>query len=112
MEWKFRITDFINPDAFFGNHGCLSLHHAPEGSKRDVKTMVDEDREALKKAGKNGPYILMPHSMSALEAIYWSCTYPDEVKAILGLDMAVPDSYNQKGNGISELPFNKTGLRA
>ena len=78
------------------------------GLPRDVKTMVNEDREALKKAGENGPYILMPHSMSALEAIYWTSTYPDEIKAIIGLDMAVPDSYNEDSDNLSKLFFNKT----
>lgn len=63
------------------------------GFPRDVATMVEEDRLALKQAGQTAPYVLMPHSMSALEAIYWAHTYPDEVAAIVGLDMAVPESY-------------------
>ncbi len=60
---------------------------------RDVATMVEEDRAALAAAGEKAPYVLMPHSMSALEAIYWAYTYPDEVAGIIGLDMAVPASY-------------------
>ena len=60
---------------------------------RDVATLVEEDREALKKAGIELPYVLMPHSMSALEATYWADTYPEEVEKIIGLDMAVPDCY-------------------
>jgi hypothetical protein len=60
---------------------------------RDVKTLVEEDRKALKEVGVEAPYVLMPHSMSALEAIYWADTYPEEVERIIGLDMAVPDSY-------------------
>ena len=35
----------------------------------------------------------MPHSMSGLEALYWAQKYPDEVSAIIGLDMAVPEYY-------------------
>ena len=31
--------------------------------------------------------------MSGLEAIRWKQKYPDEVKAIIGLDMAVPGVY-------------------
>lgn len=77
------------------------------GKDRDVITMVEEDRKALQKAGESGPYVLMPHSMSALEAIYWAKTYPDEVKAIIGLDMAVPDSYNKNDNNISKIKFMK-----
>jgi pimeloyl-ACP methyl ester carboxylesterase len=76
-------------------------------TKRNVATMVEEDRKALQKAGENGPYVLMPHSMSALEAIYWAETYPDEVKAIIGLDMAVPDSYNRNKSNQSQITFMK-----
>lgn len=61
---------------------------------RDVETRVRQDREALKKAGVDGPYILCPHSYSGLEAVYWAQNYPDEIKAIIGLDMAVPRSYD------------------
>lgn len=60
---------------------------------RDVATMVEEDRKALQEAGVKAPYVLMPHSMSALEAIYWAYHYPEEVAGLVGLDMAVPDSY-------------------
>lgn len=60
---------------------------------RDVATMVEEDRKALSAAGEQGPFVLMPHSMSALEAIYWAQSWPEEVAGIVGLDMAVPQSY-------------------
>jgi hypothetical protein len=33
--------------------------------------------------------------MSGLEAIRWAQKYSDEVEAIIGLDMAVPETYNQ-----------------
>src|SRR5699024_4681398 len=33
------------------------------------------------------------HSMSGLEAIRWTQKYPDEVEAIIGLDPAIPKSY-------------------
>lgn len=77
------------------------------GIDRDVATMVEEDRKALQKVGENGPYVLMPHSMSALEAIYWAKTYPDEVKAIIGLDMAVPESYNEDDSNLGNIKFMK-----
>lgn len=60
---------------------------------RDIDTILSETREALSKAEIKGQYILMPHSMSGIEALYWAQMYPDEVKAIIGLDMAVPESY-------------------
>lgn len=74
---------------------------------RDIATMVKENREALQKTGEKGPYVLMPHSMSALEAIYWAETYPDEVKGIIGLDMAVPDSYDKDDSNMSNITFMK-----
>lgn len=60
---------------------------------RDVDTILDETRGALSKAGLQGPYILFPHSMSGIEALYWAQEYPEEVKGIVGLDMAVPEAY-------------------
>ncbi|MCR5088571.1 MAG: hypothetical protein K6C08_03540 [Oscillospiraceae bacterium] len=61
---------------------------------RDVETRVSQDRKALEAAGISGPYILCPHSYSGLEAIYWAQNFPDEIEAIVGLDMAVPGSYD------------------
>lgn len=69
------------------------------GLPRDVATMVDEDRKALIKAGIHPPYVLMPHSMSALESIWWVHAYPDEIEKIIGLDMAVPESYSESNMG-------------
>ena len=62
---------------------------------RDIDTMLSETRMALDKAGINGPYVLCPHSMSGIEALYWAQQYPDEVEAIIGLDMAVPEYYEE-----------------
>lgn len=63
-------------------------------SDRSLSTMLRQDREALKKAGVEAPYILCPHSASGLEAISWAAQYPDEVEAIIGLDMAVPEQFD------------------
>lgn len=62
-------------------------------SDRDLDTILSETRSALSQVGIKGPYILMPHSMSGIEALYWAQVYPDEVKAIIGLDMAIPTAY-------------------
>lgn len=61
---------------------------------RDIDAVLNDTREALSLAGEEGPYILVPHSMSGIEALYWAQQYPDEVHAIIGLDMALPDSYD------------------
>lgn len=63
-------------------------------TERSFDTMLRQDRESLAKLGIDGPFILCPHSMSGLEAIQWAQEYPDEVEAIVGLDMALPDAYD------------------
>ena len=60
---------------------------------RDIDSILEDTRTALAAAGLNAPYVLCPHSMSGLEALYWARKYPDEVSAIIGLDMAVPEYY-------------------
>lgn len=61
---------------------------------RDIDSVLEDTRAALNAAGLTAPYILCPHSMSGLEALYWAQKYPDEVSAIIGLDMAVPQYYD------------------
>lgn len=61
--------------------------------ERDVASVLADTRAALAAAGVDGPYILCPHSMSGIEALYWAQQYPEEVYAIVGLDMAVPAAY-------------------
>ena len=60
---------------------------------RDIETIVSETREALLLSGISGPYVLLPHSMSGIEVLYWAQQYPEEISAIIGLDMAVPSAY-------------------
>ena len=77
---------------------------------RDVASMVDEVRRALAGADVPAPYVLLPHSMSGLEAICWAQTYPDEVAGIIGLDMAVPHSYDDFDLGGARLSLAVGGL--
>jgi pimeloyl-ACP methyl ester carboxylesterase len=63
------------------------------GTPRDIDTVLSETRLALEGAGESPPYVLLPHSMSGLEALHWANRYPDEVAAIIGLDPAVPPIY-------------------
>lgn len=63
----------------------------------DIDSVVSFQRQALEKIGEKGPFILLPHSMSGLEAIRWKQKYPDEVRAIIGLDMATPKTYMEWG---------------
>ena len=81
---------------------------------RDIATVLSETRAALAAADIDGPYVLCPHSMSGLEALYWVQQYPEEVEAIVGLDMAVPDAYENFKNNVfmnAASQFNaKTGI--
>ncbi|UPQ85937.1 alpha/beta hydrolase [Ignavigranum ruoffiae] len=60
---------------------------------RNIESMLEDSRTALIKVGLKGPYVLCPHSMSGIEALYWAQKYPGEVEAIIGLDMAVSQAY-------------------
>ena len=60
---------------------------------RDVDTLVEEDRQALRTANISSPYILAAHSMAGLEALRWAQLYPEEIQGIVGIDMAVPQVY-------------------
>lgn len=60
---------------------------------RDIDAILSETREALMLGDVEGPFVLVPHSMSGLEAVYWAQKYPAEVEMIIGLDMALPEVY-------------------
>lgn len=74
----------------------------PMSTKRTVENMVEESRTALAKAGVNPPYVLAPHSYSGLEAVYWANNYPDEVVAMIGIDMVFPNFALAQGEEISQ----------
>jgi len=80
-------------------YGYSEIYETP----RDVETMLSETRKSLQIAGEEPPYVLMPHSISGIEALYWVQQYPDEISAIIGLDMAVPEAYD-------EFDFSSTNL--
>ncbi|MBP3309893.1 MAG: alpha/beta hydrolase [Ruminococcus sp.] len=63
-------------------------------SPADIDTIVSTQRKALETIGENGPYILLPHSMSGIEALRWVQMYPDDVMAIIGNDMCTPLTYS------------------
>ena len=56
-------------------------------------TVLSETRQALSQANISGPFIILSHSMASLESLAWQEKYPDEVKALVGLDWALPASY-------------------
>lgn len=72
--------------------------------QRTVENIVDEIRTALKKANINGPYVLMPHSISGIYSMYYANKYPDEVKAIVGIDCTLPKASKYFGESYPTFP--------
>lgn len=48
--------------------------------------IVEDYRKALKSAGIEGPYVLMPHSVGGAYANYWVSNYPEEIEAVVFVD--------------------------
>lgn len=77
---------------------------------RDIDTILYETRESLNKAGvDNKEFVLFPHSMSGIEALYWANKYPEEVKGIVGLDPSVPKAYENMKINNTMLNLSKFG---
>ncbi|PDY25391.1 hypothetical protein COM83_04470 [Bacillus cereus] len=78
---------------------------------RDIDTILEQSRQALIQSGNKPPYILMPHSISGIEAIYWAQKYPSEVKAIIAIDIGLPHQYvTHKMNLIDSLTIRGMNL--
>jgi hypothetical protein len=84
---------------FSKDHKIIVLEKAGYGysdvfnDDRDIDTMLEQTRKALVQSGNKPPYILVPHSLSGLEAIYWAQKYPQEVKSIVAIDIGLPNGY-------------------
>ena len=59
--------------------------------ERSSANIVKEIRTALKELKIDGPYILMPHSISGIYSMYYAINYPKEVEAIIGIDQSIPN---------------------
>ena len=94
------ILDFKNlTDSLSKKYKVVVVERAGYGysedsdQSRDVMTVLSETRQALSQAEVSGPYVIVSHSMASLESLAWQEKYPDEVKALVGLDWALPSSY-------------------
>ena len=94
------ILDFKNlTDSLSKNYKIVVVERAGYGysedsnQSRDVMEVLSETRQALSQANVTGPFIILSHSMASLESLAWQEKYPDEVKALIGLDWALPSSY-------------------
>lgn len=78
---------------------------------RNIDSILEDTRTALAKADIEGSYVLCPHSMSGIEALYWAGQYPEEIEAIIGLDMAVPKAYEDYKINMSMLKISQFAAR-
>jgi pimeloyl-ACP methyl ester carboxylesterase len=62
---------------------------------KDIDSMLEETRSALKAVDDGDSYILVATKSAGIEAIYWAETYPEEVEAIVGLEMYLPEQYSE-----------------
>ena len=102
------ILDFKNvSDSLSKKYKVVIVERAGYGYSEDsnqsrgVMEVLSETRQALFQANVTGPFIILSHSMASLESLAWQEKYPDEVKALIGLDWALPASYEDlKGNQV------------
>ena len=94
------ILDFKNvSDSLSKKYKVVIVERAGYGysedsnQSRDVMEVLSETRQALSQTNITGPFIILSHSMASLESLAWQEKYPDEVKALVGLDWALPASY-------------------
>ena len=94
------ILDFKNlSDSFSKKYKVVVVERAGYGfsedsdRSRDVMEVLSETRQALAQAHVSGPYVIISHSMASLESLAWQEKYPNEVKSLIGLDWALPASY-------------------
>ena len=94
------ILDFKNlSDSLSKKYKVVVVERAGYGfsedsdRSRDVMEILSETRQALAQAHVSGPYVIISHSMASLESLAWQEKYPNEVKALIGLDWALPASY-------------------
>ncbi|WP_204249559.1 alpha/beta fold hydrolase [Vagococcus silagei] len=81
-------------------------------NSRDIDTILEETRGALNKKGIKPPYMLAPHSMSGIEALYWYKKYPQEISTIIGLDMATYEAYENLKISLIGLKINRWLVKA
>ncbi|MGN7764122.1 alpha/beta fold hydrolase [Paenibacillus sp. 22594] len=72
--------------------------------KRTVDNIVEELRSALQQANIKGPYTLLPHSVSGIYSMYYANKYPDEIQAIAGIDITLPQAVEYFNEPVPELP--------
>ncbi len=77
---------------YFGYGYSMSMKAHP----RTNENIAAEIKKALESYGVQGPYILMPHSHSAVYAMYFQQAYPELVQGIISIDGKYPAELNEE----------------
>lgn len=89
-DYSVRMELFM--DDFTEDNRIVIVDRAGYGLSDDTKnaqaleSVVNDYRTALKNAGIEGPYILLPHSIGGAYATYWVSQYPDEIEGVVFID--------------------------
>lgn len=60
---------------------------------KDIDSMLEETRNAVKSVTDSNSYVLVAYKNGGTLAMDWCDRYPDEVEAVIGLQMYFPDQY-------------------
>ena len=85
-EYKVVVVEY------FGYGYSMSMRKHP----RTNENIAHEIKTILEVAEIPGPYILMPHSLSNVYAMYFQQKYPDLVQGIVSLDGTFPQELNEE----------------
>lgn len=85
-EYKVVIIEY------FGYGYSMSMKDHP----RTNENIAAEIKKSLESYGITGPYILMPHSHSAIYAMYFQQAYPELVQGIVSIDGQFPAEVNEE----------------
>lgn len=89
LSEDYRIVYVDRPGNGYSEAGCRD---------KSIAKLTDETRAAIADAGIEGSFILFAQTTSGIEANYWAKSYPDEVEAVIGLDMAYSEEYDTYDN--------------
>ena len=107
FDFSVRIHSFM--DEFADENRIVVVDRAGYGLSDDtgepqtLERIVSDYRAALKNAGIEGPYILIPHSIGGAYATYWVSQYPEEIEGVVFLDGTFLDGKSDLSEGDAAL---------
>ena len=94
ISWR-RMTAGLEDDnqvIFIDRAGYGLSDNTPQ--ERTVENITADYRSALRNAGVEAPYILLPHSIGGIYASYWVSKYPEEIEAVVLMDTSEIKEYS------------------